>query len=247
MATGEYQRVHELAVGEWTRIGIARQLHIGVQTVSKYLRMEQFVDQRHSPRGSSVEPYRAYLEARWQGGCQMIKTLWEELKAQGFPGSYKSVWHFTRQWPMSEPARAAHGTVALRQAPRSPWQAKWLLLQDPCKLSARDSSYCQALYHLRPALAEAASLARRFVTMVRERKSEELDSWLEQASASPLQELRRFALGLRAEYAAMHAALSEPWSTGQVEGQITRLKLLKRQMDGRAKIDLLRLRVLHVA
>jgi transposase len=83
--------------------------------------------------------------------------------------------------------------------------------------------------------------------MVRERKSDQLDSWLEQASASPLQELRRFALGLRAEYGAMRAALSEPWSTGQVEGQITRLKLLKRQMYGRAKIDLLRLRVLHAA
>jgi transposase len=83
--------------------------------------------------------------------------------------------------------------------------------------------------------------------MVRERKSEQLDSWLEQASASPLQELHRFALGLRAEYAAMRAALSEPWSTGQVEGQITRLKSLKRQMYGRAHIDLLRLRVLHVA
>jgi transposase len=83
--------------------------------------------------------------------------------------------------------------------------------------------------------------------MVRERKSDQLDSWLSQASASPLQELHRFAVGLRAEYGAMHAALSEPWSTGQVEGQITRLKYLKRQMYGRARIDLLRLRVLHAA
>ncbi len=124
---------------------------------------------------------------------------------------------------------------------------KWLLLRAPNELSARDANYCQALYRLRPALAEAASLARRFVAMVRERKSDQLDGWLEQASASPLQELCRFALGLHAEYGAMHAALSEPWSTGQVEGQITGLKYLKRQMYGRAKIDLLRLRALHAA
>ena len=83
--------------------------------------------------------------------------------------------------------------------------------------------------------------------MVRERKSDQLDAWLDQANASPLQELHRFALGLRAEYAAARAALSEPWSTGQGEGQMTRLKYLKRPMDGRAHIDLLRLRVLHAA
>lgn len=85
------------SVGDWTRVAMARQLHIGTHTVGKYLRMEHFVDQRHHPGGSSVEPYRAYLEQRWQEGCRMIKTLWEELKVQGFTGSYQSVWLFTRK------------------------------------------------------------------------------------------------------------------------------------------------------
>jgi transposase len=75
-----YQKVHELAVGEWTRVAIAQQLHIGTHTVGKYLRIEHFVDQRHNPHGSSVEPYRASLEQRWSQGCTMIKTLWEERK-----------------------------------------------------------------------------------------------------------------------------------------------------------------------
>jgi transposase len=70
---------------------------------------------------------------------------------------------------------------------------------------------------------------------------------LERAKACPYEEVQRFALGLMNECAAAQAALTEPWSTGQVEGQITRLKLLKRQMYGRAKIDLLRLRVLPIA
>ena len=181
----------------------------------KYLRLEQFVDQRHNPHGSSVEPYRAYLEERWTQGATMVKTLFEEVRAQGFPGSYKSVWLFTRQWstPGASPS-ACSAPATAPQTPRTPWQAKWLLLRAPNELSARDTSYCQALYRLRPALAEAASLARTFVAMVRERKSDQFDAWLEQASASPLQELHRFALGLRAEYAAARAALSEPWSTG---------------------------------
>lgn len=146
---------------------------------------------------------------------------------------------------MSPPASAPPKPTG--QQPRTPWQAKWLLLSDPEELSASDASYRQAIGQCSPALAQAASLARDFMQMVRERTPEQLDRWLERARASPLQELRRFALGLDKEDAAVRAALSEPWSTGQVEGQITRLKYLKRQMYGRAKIDLLRLRVLQRA
>jgi transposase len=89
--------------------------------------------------------------------------------------------------------------------------------------------------------------ARTRVRLIRERKSETLLPWLERAKGCPYEELQRFAQGLERELPAVQAALTEPWSTGQVEGQITRLKLLKRQMYGRANLDLLRLRVLHVA
>jgi transposase len=201
--------LHELAAQDWSQQAIARHLHIHPHTVGKYLRMEHFVDQRHNPHGSSVEPDRASLEERWSQGCTMVKTLWAELCAQGFTGSYQSVWLFTRQWPMPGASTSASSAPsAAAQTPRTPWQTKWLLLRDPDELSVRDASYCQAIYHIRPALAEAASLARSFVEMVRERKRDQLDAWLAQASASPLQELHRFALGLRKEYGAMRAALS---------------------------------------
>jgi transposase len=243
-----YQQVRELVAQDWTKRALAQHLHLHPHTVGKSARMEQFVDQRHNPHGSSVEPYRAYLQERWSQGCTTIKTLWQELCAQGFTGSYQSVWQFTRQWSLPDPSASAKAvSKGAGQQPRTPWQTKWLLLRASEDLSARDASSCQALYHLCPALAEAASLARSFVEMVRQRKQDQLDTWLQQASASPLPELHRFALGLRKEYAAMRAALSEPWRTGQVEGQITRLKYLKRQMYGRAHIDLLRLRVLHAA
>ena len=83
--------------------------------------------------------------------------------------------------------------------------------------------------------------------MLRERDSEMLDGWLEETSASRSPELCSFAEGLREDYAAVRAALSERWSNGQVEGQINRLKLLKRQMYGRAKLDLLKRRVVGAA
>ena len=83
-----------------------------------------------------------------------------------------------------------------------------------------------------------------FCQMVRERQAGDLDNWLDAARTGPL---RGFAAGLRRDLAAVRAGLSEPWSTGLVEGQISRLKTLKRQMGGRAKADLLRQRVLQAA
>ena len=80
--------------------------------------------------------------------------------------------------------------------------------------------------------------------MLAERRDMDLDAWLLQAEHSGLAELKSFAQGLRRDYAAVHAAFSSPWSNGQVEAQVNRLKLIKRQMFGRAGYDLLRLRVL---
>jgi transposase len=82
--------------------------------------------------------------------------------------------------------------------------------------------------------------------MARRRNEATLDSWLKDCLTSGIQEMANFASGLQQDEAAVRAALSLPWSTGQVEGQIMRLKLVKRQMYGRANFDLLRQRVHHL-
>ena len=120
-----------------------------------------------------------------------------------------------------------------------------LLLRPQEDLSEAEVTYREAVCRLSPKLALASTLSSQFMQIVRERKCKELPTWLHKAKTCSLEEFRRFARGLEKEYDALAAALSEEWSTGQVEGQITRLKYLKRQMYGRAKIDLLRLRVLH--
>jgi transposase len=94
-------------------------------------------------------------------------------------------------------------------------------------------------------LAEAIELTQDFAALVRQRQGEELQAWLKRAAASCLRPFQRFANGRWEDYEAVQAGLTLPWSTGPVEGQINRLKMLKRQMFGRANIDLLRLRVLH--
>ena len=97
-----------------------------------------------------------------------------------------------------------------------------------------------------PTIAQIAALTETFAQMVRQRTPSELQTWIETVLTSRLPDLKRFATGLQQD-AAVRAACELPYSNGQTEGQVTRLKLLKRQMYGRAKLDLLRQRVLHAA
>jgi len=145
----------------------------------------------------------------------------------------------------SQPPAGVRRTSLPRVSKRSPWQVTRLLLRPQEDLSEAEVTYREAVCRLSPKLALASTLSSQFIQMVRERKCKELPTWLHKAKTCSLEEFRRFAYGLEKEYDALAAALSEEWSTGQVEGQITRLKYLKRQMYGRANIDLLRLRVLH--
>jgi len=126
----------------------------------------------------------------------------------------------------------------------SPSQAAWLLVQQPADLNEDEHA---ALGKMQKAIAEvstAYTLAQDFVRMVRERTSEALTGWIARAAASSIAELGSFANGLQRDLAAVTAGLSLPWSNGQVEGQINRLKLIKRTMYGRASFIVLRKRVL---
>jgi Transposase and inactivated derivatives len=109
------------------------------------------------------------------------------------------------------------------------------------------SEMIDELCHLSPEIKNAADLACRFLQLVRGRQSEQLSAWIIDVERSGVAELKAFARGLEQDRAAVNAALSQEWSNGQVEGQVHRLKLLKRQMYGRAKPDLLRAKVLLAA
>lgn len=243
-----YQRVQELVTNGWSMAAIGRELKIRVRTLYKYRDMEHFVDRRKLVRVSVVEPYRALVEQRWAEGCTEATQLWKELQGQGFRGSYRSVWWFTRGWspPAAYPVAPTPPPRQTHQYTRTPRQAMWLLLEDPATFTPADVAYRAALFQICPEIAQAAGLAHAFVRLVRTRQVRNLDPWIGAAEASGLREIRRFALGLRQD-GAVRAALEHPWSQGQTEGQVTRLKLVKRQMYGRANFDLLRLPVLHRA
>lgn len=120
----------------------------------------------------------------------------------------------------------------------------WLVLQRSEKQQPDDQQLIARLKAQHPDLLIAIELAQGFIQLVRQRQPEQLDSWLEQAIRSELSPFRRFAKRLREDYDAVKAGVTLPWSNGPTEGHINRLKMLKRQMYGRAGIALLSRRFL---
>jgi hypothetical protein len=138
----------------------------------------------------------------------------------------------------------------------SPRQLAWLLVQPPAMLAAADAA-AVARVEQDDDTAIVAKLARRFTALVRtcsasqkadiDTASADLNTWLAEAGTSGVPVIETFAAGLRGDGGAIGAALTTPWSNGQTEGQVNRLKLIKRQMFGHASFELLRRRVLLAA
>ena len=115
------------------------------------------------------------------------------------------------------------------------------------RLTAEQCQQIESMNQSSPDLALAYDLSQDFLRILRERKAGELPDWFRRAEESQLTELRSLAKGMQQDSAAIATACTLPWNQGQVEGQINRLKWLKRQMYGRARFDLLRLRVLQAS
>jgi transposase len=125
-------------------------------------------------------------------------------------------------------------------------EATWMLLR-PDELTGEEKPVVELLRQLSPEVGRAQGLALSFVEVVKEQREDELRGWIIDAQRSEVPEFVSFANGLTTDLQAVRAALCYEWSNGQVEGQVHRLKLVKRQMYGRGKLDLLRARVLHAA
>ncbi|MBA3767877.1 MAG: transposase [Acidobacteria bacterium] len=119
------------------------------------------------------------------------------------------------------------------------------MLLQPEKLDDEQLSTMEKLCQLFPQIEQAKQLAQEFIRIVRERSSNQFNGWLRSAMQSKLKEFVSFARGLSEDHQAVTNALRYEWSNGQLEGQVNRLKLIKRMMYGRAKFDLLKARVLH--
>ncbi len=229
---------------------IARELHLSRTTVKKFVRAGSFPEQAHrSPRRSIVDPFGAYLATRWDEGCHNATVLWREIKERGFDGPYNAVCRYLARWwrdnlPLWLQRRKRAQAVTTLKTP-SARRTMWLLLRDEAERKPDEQAFVTQLLAQCPEAQTAQRLARQFVGIIRERKIEVLDDWMAEAAKSGLAEMRGFVTGLERDLGAVKAALTYEWSNGQTEGQVNRLKFIKRAMYGRANFDLLRQRVLH--
>ena len=247
-----YERMLELRKLGWSIKRIAAELGVSARTIERWLVAGSFPERRRRTGARSrLDEYKGYLDRRWGEGCRKVAQLSREIRQRGYAGSDATVYKYAAylRAGLSLPrsgselgGRRGRGTA---RAP-SPRRLSWLLLRPAEHLSDREREYLGRMEGSVAELAAARALAQRFVGMVRDREAGRLDGWLEGARGGP-PELRSFAEGLRRDRAAVAAALSEEWSNGQTEGQVTRLKLIKRSMYGRANFDLLRKRVLRAA
>jgi transposase len=224
---------------------IGQHLQMDRGTVARFVRAGQFPERANRPYEHGTDRFENYLRQRWKEGCHNAGQLCRELRMQGYRGSTRTVRRCIAPWK----AEAKRGqTLGRRKASArpSPRCMAWLLLRAPTERSDEEARLAEALCEKCPEIRMAAHLAREFREIVRERKAADLDNWILRAAATETpRELRRFAQGLLQDEGAVRAALSSPWSNGQVEGQVNRLKLIKRMMYGRGGFELLRRRVLH--
>ena len=249
-----YEQVWALHRQGSTGYAIARQLRIGKSTVFRYLRTATCPERRgRSDRGRSVlDPYKSSLLSRWNAGCREALALFAELKGQGYSGSYPTVARYAQRLRqaqgLSARQRVTRQPVPAVSEPQTPLltprRATWLVLRRPDTREAREAPVLTALEGQHPAFAEAMGLAQDFAQLVRNRQPDQLEPWLARAASSVSEAFQRFAKRLREDDDSVKAGVTLPWSNGPVEGHINRLKMLKRQMFGRAKLDLLSRRFL---
>lgn len=247
-----YTLVHTLHEQGLSQRNIADRLGMNKKTVQRFISTEVFPERRaRPPRHSRLDPYKPYLLERWNAGCHNGAQLWHELTARGYGGGRSILREFLAGLRTQQSMRSTteETVTAIDVEPKPPTvrQLIWCVMRRPEKLTEGEQRAVARLRAVHPDVTQAVQFTQEFAAMVRHRQAEKLEAWLWRVANSDIPALRSFAAGIQRDKAAVLAGLSLEWSQGQVEGQITRLKLLKRAMYGRANMDLLRQRVLHAA
>jgi transposase len=235
-----YQEVIALFNTGHSQAAISRDLGIERKTIRRWLRRGQFPERKPAHRPPpKVNEFAEYLEQRWAEGCHNASRLYKEIRPKGYKGKRSMVARFVAGW--RAPGKSERCKVPEKIAPKHAailvTRAADQITPTQQELFNRIMLQCPDIYDLRNiALAFRAALKADDARLLRE--------WIHNAKHCQFGSVVRFAYGLQKDISAVAAAVETQWSTGQVEGQINRLKMIKRQMYGRAGFALLRARVL---
>jgi transposase len=241
-----YEAVQALKREGYAVADIKRLLGIHFQTAQKFYHADAYPAIVRPKRATMADRFDEYLRTRWNEGERNVQQLFREVVERGYKGSSLTLRRYLNTWRKRAPIGEGPSTPKSRPVP-SPKTTSWLLVKPEEKLEADQREFVAAVLKGSEDVSVAQTLVKEFREILVGRKAAAIDGWMDRAFASGLPELRNFVVRLRKDGDAVRAAAQHTWSTGLVEGQINRLKLLKRQMYGRAKIDLLRIRLIHAA
>lgn len=244
-----FLKVKQLRAGGFSILQIAESMRMHRRTVRLYLQSNELPERKKPMRFAELRKYLPYLERRWAEGERNASKLGRELKEKGYRGKVSTVGHYLVRWREICPDRNETAVMVKAKLRRfavpSPKKTYWLIF----KLRPADEKwsdrYIAQLLKDAPEIKGALELVQAFSKLMKNRQADELKNWLAKAEISRIPELLGFVNGVKLDFAAVEAAFSSEWSNGQTEGQVNRLKFIKRQMYGRAGFDLLKARVVH--
>ncbi|MER7112766.1 ISL3 family transposase [Streptomyces sp. NPDC000229] len=235
-----HQAVQDLVAEGRSLRGISRDLDLDYYAVRRYAKTANVNELlvKVTQRRTKLDDYKPYIYQRFTSGCHNASQLFREVRAQGFPGERTAVNRYVRL--------LRDGTVTTPPPPALPKPRRalrWVMTR-PEHLRPDEAVGLKEIRAACPELDATVGHVRAFAGLMHEHRGEDLPVWIERVQQDDLPHLHQFANGLFHDYDAVTAGLSTSWSSGQVEGQVTRVKLLKRAGYGRAKLDLLRMRIL---
>jgi transposase len=251
-----FQRIKQMRGAGMKINQIARQLGLCRRRIDRWIQLDELPERsRMQPRPGMPESFRDYLRQRWEAGCRHGHTLFTEIRKLGYVGCYSGLAKFLSTWrqPKAETRREIFAfpyatqfepTTSTGSRQLSPQVAAALLSKVRAELTSQQAQIVDTLKWQCPGFAVMRKLVFSFRAILCGGKVATLHRWMEEARKTGIHSLVRFVRTLKKDLSAVEAAVSEPWSNGPVEGQLNRLKMLKRQMYGRAGIELLRARVL---
>ncbi len=220
---------------------IMRETGLAKETVRRFCRaatVDELLAKVKDGRPSVLDEYKPYLHQRWNEGCTNVRQLHAELRDRGYRGGYGTIRDYVL--PFRE---AGAAPPAVPGPPKARDLASWILT-DPDNLDDDEKARLAQALERCPHLDALAGHVTEFAKILTSLHGDRLDDWITAVEAGDQPDLHSFANGLKRDHDAVLNGLTMPWSSGVVEGNVNRLKMIKRQMYGRATFPLLRKRVL---
>jgi transposase len=232
--------IHQLLAAGHSQAATARTLGLNPETVRRFAREPDVAALlvTATTRESKLDPYKPWIRQRWNEGTTDASVLHAQLQERGWHGSVQAVARYVRPFRALPAAPPPAPPV-----PKTRQITRWLLSR-PAALTDAQRAQLAGIYARCPHLSTLAAHVTSFAEMMTGLHGYHLHQWLADVEADDQPQLHSFAAGIRRDLPAVTAGLTLPHSSGPVEGNVNRIKTIKRQMYGRAGFALLRKRVL---